>query len=129
IFGPLGSVLGGLTSDYLSRRGYDHSTIIVGTYAALLCGFCSVVACFGGTEAIILSGLCGYYFFGSSAFGLAFTALIGIAPNFMRAQVTATFIMLSNVVGGAFAATFVALITDFVFMDQAKAYISLSIVS
>jgi hypothetical protein len=51
-----------------------------------------------------------------------------IAPNHMRAQTTAIFMLFSNLFSYAFGAAIIAVITDFIGFEQALKY-SMSIVS
>jgi hypothetical protein len=52
-----------------------------------------------------------------------------ITPNQMRGQVAATFSLFNNVIGLMFGATFVALLTDYLFRDRASLHYSLAVVA
>jgi MFS family permease len=52
-----------------------------------------------------------------------------ITPNQMRGQVAATFSFFNNVIGLMFGATYVALLTDYVFRDSARLHHSLVVVA
>ena len=52
-----------------------------------------------------------------------------MAPNRMRARVTALFFLSMNILGITGGSTLVALCTDFVFRDEAKVGYSMSLIS
>lgn len=52
-----------------------------------------------------------------------------ITPNQMRGQVAATFSFFNNVIGLMFGATYVALLTDYLFRDSARLHHSLTVVA
>lgn len=129
IFGPLGSLSGGLAADFLARRGRADASLIVTIYAALACAICSLGVSYLKADEAVLASVAAYYYFGTFGFGLAFSSIMGITPNGMRGQMTSAYSMVSNIIAGTASATLVALLTDYVFVDPAKVNYSFSIVS
>jgi MFS family permease len=52
-----------------------------------------------------------------------------IAPNHIRAQVVAIFFFVSSFFSIAVGPTIVAIFTDYIFMDESKLYLSISLVA
>ena len=73
--------------------------------------------------------LCGVTFALSFPQGLAPTILQLIAPNRMRAQLTAVFMFVAVLAGYTVGPAFVAMMTDYFFQDEAAIRYSLAIVS
>jgi len=128
VLGPLGSLTSGVLADALARRGRKDSKLLV----AMLCGAGCALAILGAALSPSAGGAlfaigC-FYFLGTFHFPLAPAALMEIAPNAMRGQMTALFFGVANIVGGLFAATSVALLTDYVFRAPEKVNLSLGVV-
>jgi len=66
---------------------------------------------------------------GSMPFGVGLAALPVITPNSMRAQVTALYLFVANVVSLGFGPVLVALFTDRVFGSEAAVHYSLASVA
>lgn len=129
IFGSLGPYAGGWFAERLARRGRRDAELlasILGAAAMLTFGILTPLAPNALLAVVMLAILS---FLLSFPQGLAFAVLQLVAPNRMRAQVTAIKILFSALAGYSLGPTFVALITDYVFgHDQALRY-SLAIVS
>ena len=125
-FGGGGIICGGLHSDYLKRRGDNGGAIRSALLAACL------VLPFGATATLMPSAelslvLCApLLFFASWVFAPATTALQLFTPPAMRAQFSAVYLFVVNLTGIGFGGTFVALITDFVFRDEAMLHYSMA---
>lgn len=129
IFGSLGPYAGGWLAERLARRGHRDAELrasIMGACAMLTFGILTPLAPTKLSAVILLAIVT---FLLSFPQGLSFTVLQLIAPNRMRAQVTAIKILFAVLAGYSLGPTFVALITDYVFgYDEALRY-SLAIVS
>jgi MFS family permease len=126
IAAPLGLVAGSSLSEWLTRKGYDDADLRV-----------TVLGIAGAIPAAILFPLMPTPKLAMLVFGVQFfinmllpgpqsAALQIVTPNQMRGQVTALFLFVFNAVGFGFGPTFVALLTDHVFHDEALLRYSLA---
>ena len=129
IFGSLGPYAGGWLAERLARRGHRDAELrasIIGATVMLTFGILTPLAPTVLTAVIMLAILT---FLLSFPQGLSFTVLQLVAPNRMRAQVTAIKILFAVLAGYTLGPAIVAVITDYVFgYDEALRY-SLAIVS
>lgn len=126
--GSVGVLSGGALSDRLTRAGRRDAVLIVGVIAAwggLLPGLLFPLV-ESATLALLLLGL--VFFTGAFASGAAPAALALIAPNELRGQVSALYLLAINLIGIGLGPTLPALLTDFVFGDEARLGWSLAIV-
>ena len=128
-FGVTGVIAGGWLADRLVKKGHRDGhlrAMMVGGFGVILPGiFYPLVA--DAVWAVVL--LAPYAFFVSFPTGASIAALQAISPNQMRAQATAVYLFIVSFVSLGFGPTFVALITDFVFGQDADLRYSLAIVT
>lgn len=128
-FGGAGPYVGGWFAELLSRKGYRDAEM----RASMLlgCGMipCAVLAPLAPDRVSAIVMLAIVTFFLSSPQGLAPTIIQLMAPNRMRAQVTALFMLIAVLAGFSAGPYFVAFFTDYVFGDESAIRYSLSIVS
>ncbi|MDZ7267761.1 MAG: MFS transporter [candidate division KSB1 bacterium] len=118
VFGTLGILLGGYFTDWLARRGHVDAKLRTGLTAALaLTPAIILYPLMPNGEAALLA-LIPVNIFASFAFGAATAAIQEVTPNQMRAQVSALYLFVINLIGLGLGPTAVALITDFVFGDE-----------
>lgn len=126
--GSIGVLAGGALSDRLTKAGRTDAVLIVGVIAAwggLLPGLLFPLVP-SMTLAVLLLGA--VFFFGAFASGAAPAALALIAPNELRGQVSALYLLAINLIGIGLGPTLPALMTDFLFRDEAKIGWALAIV-
>jgi len=128
ILGPIGTATAGVLVDTLARRGRTDGKLLVSIGAAGMCALASAMIALDPAPGLIVAELGCLTFFATFSLPLAPGALQEVMPNAMRGQATAVYVFFTNFVGGAFAATAVALLTDFVFHDKAKLHLSFGIV-
>ena len=129
VCGSAGPYAGGWFAEYLSERGYRDAEMraaIIGGSSMIPLTILAPLAP-DRISAIVLLALT--TFFLSSPQGLAPTIIQLIAPNRMRAQITAIFMFIGVLIGFSVGPAFVAMVTDYVFNDDAAIRYSLSIVS
>lgn len=110
-----GVFCGGWLSDSLLRRGHSDAPMRAACIGAV-CMFVPAVLFTQSTGLnASLTWLVGAMFFASFPLATSATAMQTLAPNQMRAQISALFLLVSNLIGLGFGTTLVALITDKVF--------------
>ncbi len=126
--GTLGIVIGGRVADWLSEKGYGDATLRVAGFAAL------AWLPFGASYALVPSAtwsavlIAPAMFFSSMPFGVAPAAIQRMMPNTMRAQATAVYLFVINLIGMGLGPTAVAALTEDVFQDKKAVHYSLAIV-
>jgi len=128
IFGAAGIVAGGWVSDLLTRRGRTDATILTGVISAAGVIPFFTAACLAPSGFWTALFFAPFMFFSSFAFGAAAAALQVVSPNEMRAQISAIYLFVLNLLGIGLGPTLVALLTDYVFADEARVDMSLLIV-
>lgn len=127
--GPLGIYLGGLLGNALYNAGRKNGLMLGALVGTLFLTPSTLLAPLMPTPelAMVLLFL--------ASLGLAFVtanmvpALLLITPNQLRGQTYALFLLTLNLVGPALGPTAVALVTDFVFFNEAMLRYSLSIIT
>jgi MFS family permease len=127
--GVLGVVTGGRVADRLVRRGAVDGPLRVGIVGALGMLVFAGLYPLMPTAALAVLLLVPVNFFAAFPWGAAYAAAAETMPNPLRAQGTALYVLVINLVSGIVGATAVALVTDRVFGDDAALRYSLSIVS
>ena len=128
IFGSIGPFMGGWASDYLARKNYADAPMRTVLYAALLTIPFAILMPLAPNLFFAVILLCIVTFLFSVPQGLPPVVMQLIAPNHMRAQTTAIFMLFSNLFSYAFGAAIIAVITDYIGYENALKY-SMSIVS
>jgi MFS family permease len=128
VSGTLGIVTGGCLADWLRRRGDAGANLRV-----------ALVGAIGGLPSVVLFALIpsahwaaaflvAVVFFMSMPFGVAPAAIQQMMPNSMRAQATAFYLFVINLIGLGLGPTLVAALTEDVFRDKIAVHYSLLIV-
>ncbi|HET6565702.1 MAG TPA: MFS transporter [Xanthomonadales bacterium] len=128
IGGTSGVYAGGFLADWLQKRGHSDAILRSACYCALLGTPFTVITPLVDSSAWAVAGLAITSFFLAMPQGLPAAALQVIAPNALRAQLTALYFLIGNMIALGFGPTIYALVTDYVFADPAKLRYSLSIV-
>ncbi|HSN71965.1 MAG TPA: MFS transporter [Steroidobacteraceae bacterium] len=128
VSGAIGTLLGGQLADRLGRRYAD------GYIRAVLIGVAVLIPGYGlfalmPTPELALLLLVPATLGGAIPTAAGTAALMLIAPSQMRAQVSALYYFVINLIGLAVGPTSVALITDFVLRDEADLRYSITIVA
>ncbi|TRO16481.1 spinster family MFS transporter [Pseudomonas sediminis] len=129
VFGCLGIVFGGRLADWMAKRGRSDANMRVGLYAAL--GALPMVVLYPLVDSAFWASvlMAPTVFCLSMPFGVAPAAIQEIMPNSMRGQASAIYLFVITLIGLGVGPTAVALVTDFVFADDAALRYSLLIVT
>ncbi|MGN0926858.1 MFS transporter [Ectopseudomonas mendocina] len=129
VFGCLGIVFGGRLADWMAKRGRSDANMRVGLYSAL--GALPMVTLFPLMDTAFWASMlmAPTVFCLSMPFGVAPAAIQEIMPNSMRGQASAIYLFVITLIGLGIGPTAVALVTDYVFADDAALRYSLLIVT
>ncbi|MEP7361728.1 MAG: MFS transporter [Acidobacteriota bacterium] len=129
LFGPAGIVCGGRLADYLRSRGHRDANLRVMFLAAVCWLPFSVAFALAPTPELALLLFAPCQFILASPFGVAPAAITEIMPNEMRGQAAASYLFVNTLIGMGFGPTAIALMTDYVFHDEAMLPYSMAAVA
>lgn len=118
VLSPAGVVFGGWLVDWFQRRGYPDAPYRVGIGAAVLLLPLGYVATTTSDPVLSLWLFAPFVFAASISIAVAPAALQLVAPNQMRAQLSAVWMLFLNIVTALLGPTGVGIISDFVFVDE-----------
>lgn len=126
----VGGVLSsGWLVDFFTKRGRAEAALISGIVGGLGAVIPAALFPFMPSLTITLVVLGVAFFFASFPMATSAAALQVMAPNQMRAQVTALFFLFMNLFGITGGATLVALCTDYLFQDEKAVGFSMALVA
>lgn len=129
VLSPAGVYCGGWLVDLLQKRGYADATFRVGIGAALLLLPLSYFATTADDARTALILFCPYVFCASLSMAAAPATLQLVAPNQMRAQISATWMLVLNLVTAGLGPTAVGFITQYFFGDDMAVGNSIALVN
>jgi MFS family permease len=129
VFGCAGIVFGGRLTDRWLRQGHSDAALRVGVWAAVLTGISHIPLLVVPSVTWAYVALAPAVFFLSMPFGAAPAAIQEVVPNRMRGQTSAIYLFVVNIIGLGIGPTAVALITDYVFGDDAAVRWSILIIA
>jgi MFS family permease len=129
VFGCAGIVFGGRLTDRWLREGHSDAALRVGVWAAVLTGISHIPLLVVPDPTWAYIALAPAVFFLSMPFGAAPAAIQEVVPNRMRGQTSAIYLFIVNIIGLGIGPTAVALITDYVFADDAAVRWSILIIA
>ncbi len=115
VLSPLGVYAGGWLADALHRRGYRDAPLRVALIAAIGLLPLSAISTTTDNATLAIALFFPFIFFASLSMAMAPAALQLVAPNQMRAQISATWMLVLNLVTAGVGPTAVGYITDAVF--------------
>ena len=128
VFGTLGVYAGGWLADRLARAGHLDA-ILRAALIGMACGVPLILLTPLITDSQwVLVSLAGAIFFLAFPQGLPAAALQVMTPNALRAQMTAIYFFIGNLIANGLGPMFSGLITDYVFADPAMLRFSMAIV-
>ncbi|MCB2106652.1 MAG: MFS transporter [Rhodobacteraceae bacterium] len=128
VFGTFGVYAGGWLADRLARSGRTDA-ILRAAFIGMCCGLPLIVSTpLVGDVRIALVLLSGAIFFLALPQGLPAAALQVMTPNPLRAQMTAIYFFIGNLIANGLGPMFAGLLTDYAFGDPAMLRYALAIV-
>ncbi len=127
--GTSGVYAGGFLADWLQKRGKHDAILRAAFYCSVALVPFAVMTPLVSDDRLAVALLAGAAFFMAMPQGLPAAALQVITPNPLRAQMTAVYFLVGNLVANGLGPTLYALVTDYVFGDPAKLKYSLSVVT
>ncbi|UXY55616.1 spinster family MFS transporter [Pseudomonas tohonis] len=124
-----GVLYGGWLIDWLARRGHADAPIRAGVIGAIGMAVPAVAFTQVGELWLSLALLVPAMFFASFPMPASTAAMQILPPNQMRAQVSALFLLISNLIGLGLGTTLVALLTDRLFQSPALVGHSVSLLN
>jgi MFS family permease len=126
--GTAGVIVGGWISDAWLARGQQDANLRVPLIAALLALPLVVAFALCGDATLSLILLAPLVMLGSMPFGAGTAAIPMVAPNRLRAQMVAFYLLIANLLGAGAGPWFVAAFTDYVLGDPLLIRYSIAIV-
>jgi MFS family permease len=124
-----GVLCGGVLIDWFTRKGYSDAPMRAGLIGAIGMAIPAVlftqVPSLGGSLAVLAVAM----FFASFPLPTSTAVMQILPPNQMRAQVSALFLLVSNLIGLGLGTTAVALLTDRLFKDPLQVGNSISLLN
>ncbi len=127
--GTSGVYAGGFLADWLQKRGKQDAILRAAFFSSVALIPFAVTTPLVSDPKLAVVLLTGAAFFMAMPQGLPAAALQVITPNPLRAQMTAVYFLVGNLIANGFGPTIYALVTDFVFADPAKLKYSMSLVT
>ncbi len=129
VLGTVGIISGGLIADMMSKRGIKAAKIWGGCIAAAIWFPFGLTFPLVESSKIAVVALAGATFCSSMPFGTAAAGIQEIMPANMRAQASAIYLFVVNLIGLGLGPSAVAACTDWVFRDESKLNLSLLLVA
>ena len=127
VVAPVGLVCGSFLAGWLLKRGYRDANLRVVMIASIAIAPCAMIFPLLPDPRWALGVYALYTFLAYLSPGPQNAALQIITPNQMRAQITAMFILIFNLVGFGVGPTFIAMFTDYVLGDESYLRYSLAL--
>jgi MFS family permease len=123
-----GVIAGGWLADRLLARGRPDANLQVSMAAALVAAPFILAFPLAGSPSLSLVLLAPVLFFGAMPFGAGPAAIPVLAPNRMRAQLMAVYLLFANLLGAGLGPWMIAAFTDGVLQDPQAIRFSIAIV-
>ena len=128
VLSTLGVITGGWLADWMLARGRLDANLQVSMVAALIAAPFILAFPLVGSAKLSLVLLAPALFFGVMPFGAGPAAIPVMAPNRMRAQLMAAYLLIANLIGAGLGPWMVAAYTDDILADPKAIRFSIAIV-
>jgi MFS family permease len=129
VFGSLGIASAGWVADAIRKRGHPHANVLVGASVALLTVPVIIAFSFSSSATWAVVCLVPAAFLGAAPFGIAPAAIQQMMPPTMRAQASAVYLFVVNLIGLGIGPTAVAFCTQHIFRRDDAVHLSLALVT
>lgn len=129
VLGTAGVYSGGFLADWMEKRGHRDAILRAACLAAFAALPFAVATPLMPNSTLALVSLGFTCFFMALPQGLPAAALQVITPNPLRAQMTALYFLVGNMLALGFGPTLIALVTDYGFADPQQLRYSMALVS
>lgn len=129
VLGTAGVYSGGFLADWMEKRGYRDAILRAACFASIAALPFAVATPLMPDSTLALICLGFTVFLMAVPQGLPAAALQVITPNPLRAQMTALYFLVGNMLALGFGPTLVALVTDYGFKDPQQLRYSMALVS
>lgn len=129
VVGTMGTLSGGWICDRLFDRIGRRAFVMTPLLASLVCLPSVIVFALAGDATISTIALVPLTYFATVAFGAAIAAIPSLAPNRMRAQLVAAYMLCGAIIGQGGGPWLIAVYTDYVAHDPALISQSIALVS
>ena len=129
ICGTLGTLTGGLLCDYLFDRFGRAAFLMMPLISASICLPLVIAFALSGNGTASAALLVPLTFVATMAFGATIASIPSLAPNRMRAQLVAAYMLLGTIVGQGGGPWLIAVFTDYAARDPALIRYSIAVVS
>ena len=127
ICGTGGTIAGGLLSDWLAKRGVSKPGMLVPVLAAIAAAPFAALFPLAGEAWLSLKLLAPAMFLGAMPFGAGAAGIVNFAPNRMRGQLIAIYLLIATLLGTGGGPWVVAFWTDVVIGDPLQIRWSMAI--
>ncbi len=127
--GTGGTVVGGVLSDWMAGRGVRQPGLIVPVVTALIAAPFVVAFPLAGSSSASLWLLVPAMFFGAMPFGAGTAGIVAFAPNRMRGQMIAIYMLIATLIGTGGGPWVIAVWTDSVLGDPMLIRWSIAVVA
>lgn len=124
-----GVLVGGWMTDWFANKGRTDAPVRVAILALIASLPFAIAMPLMPTQGMAIAALAGFSFFAGVMNSLPATALQAVAPNQLRAQITAIYFLIGNLVSLGLGPTIVAAISDNLLGGDENIGLSLAIVS
>ena len=129
VCGTIGIISGGRLADYLASRGHREANLRIMSLAPIFAAPISLAFPLVESSTLALALLVPLMFLMSAPYGCAPAAITQIMPAPMRGQAAALYLFVNVLIGLGCGPTAIAVMTDYVFHDDAMLRYSLAIVT
>ena len=129
ITSPGAVFIGGLLASLLMKRGIGHANLSLAITSVLLAACFAYLFTKVETLDMAIKFLIPTLFFGALPFGCGTATLPLVAPNRLRAQIVAVYLLIANLLGNTIGPAGVGLVTDYIFKDPSRLGDSISVVA
>lgn len=126
--GSSGIMAGGFLADRLTARGHSDAAVRAGLYGGVATIPLAAIAPILPTPGLILGASAAALFAVTSTQALPIVAIQSMTPNNLRARVAAVYFLVGSLLLYTVGPTSVAVVTDYVFRDDAAVRYSLALV-